>query len=151
MSSPEKPRNNAVLQEAVNMTNAQLAPKAVVREIGKVLQALFGFMARTPANRVILFSKIDLSDGFSRDPPGSQFRIVVPSALQMGWKESPPYFCAAMEMDKTSSNGSLIPRQSSHHTRLSTSYYPPITGEIQHCGCYPDNVSIHICTKKGKS
>jgi hypothetical protein len=93
------------------MTTEQLAPKAVVKEIGKVLQALFEFMASTPANKTILFSKIDFSDGFWRmivdwdqhwnlcyvmpDPPGSRVRIVVPSALQMRWKESPPYFSAA--------------------------------------------------------
>jgi hypothetical protein len=113
VSSPGKPRNNVVLQEAINMTTGQLAPKAAVKEIGKVLQALFEFMARTPTNKAILFSKIDLSDGFWRmivdrdqrwnfcyvtpDPPGSRVRIVVPSALQMGWKESPWYFCAATE------------------------------------------------------
>jgi hypothetical protein len=31
------------------------------------------------------------------DPPGSPVRLVVPSALQMGWAESPAYFCAATE------------------------------------------------------
>ena len=31
------------------------------------------------------------------DPPGARTRIVVPSALQMGWAESPAYFCAATE------------------------------------------------------
>jgi hypothetical protein len=31
------------------------------------------------------------------DPPGHPIRIVVPSALQMGWAESPPYFSAATE------------------------------------------------------
>jgi hypothetical protein len=61
----------------------------------------------------VLFSKIDLSDGFWRmvveegqqwnfayvmpDPPGSPVRIVVPSQLQMGWAESPAYFCAVTE------------------------------------------------------
>jgi hypothetical protein len=28
-------------------------------------------------------------------PPGAPIRIVVPSALQMGWAQSPAYFCAA--------------------------------------------------------
>jgi hypothetical protein len=103
VSNPGKPRSNAVLQEVVNMTTKQLAPKAAVKEIGKVLQALFEVMATTPADKTILFSKIDLSDGFWRmivdryhrwnfcyvmpDPPGSQVCIVVLSALQMGWKE----------------------------------------------------------------
>jgi hypothetical protein len=113
VSKPGSRRKGEVIQEAVNMTTEELAPKAAVKEIGKVLQALFEFMSNTPANKAILFSKIDLSDGFWRmivdrdqrwnfcyvmpDPPGSRVRIVVPSALQMGWKESPPYFCAATE------------------------------------------------------
>jgi hypothetical protein len=60
-----------------------------------------------------MLSKIDLSDGFWRmlveeakqlnfayvmpDPPGSPVQIVVPAALQMGWTESPSYFCTATE------------------------------------------------------
>lgn len=31
------------------------------------------------------------------DPPGSPICIVMPLALQMGWAESPSYFCVAME------------------------------------------------------
>jgi hypothetical protein len=69
-------------------------------------------MAKVPAEETIMFAKIDLSDGFWRmlvaedqqwnfaytlpgavGPP----RIVVPHALQMGWTESPGYFCAATE------------------------------------------------------
>ena len=61
----------------------------------------------------MLFSKLDISDGFWRmivrgddcynfayvlpQKPGEPTRIVVPSAVQMGWVESPPYFCAATE------------------------------------------------------
>jgi hypothetical protein len=56
---------------------------------------------------------VDLSNGFWRiviqdearwnffyvmqDPPGAPIRIVVPSALQMGWMESLQYFCTATE------------------------------------------------------
>jgi hypothetical protein len=63
------------------------------------------------ADEVVMFSKIDLSDGFWRmlvaskevwnfcymlpDPPGHPIRIVVPSALQMGWAQNPAFFCAA--------------------------------------------------------
>jgi hypothetical protein len=91
VSKPGKRRKGEVIQEAVNITSKQLAPKAAVKEIVKVLQALFEFMASTPANKAILFSKIDLSDGFWRmivdrdkrwnfcyimpDPPGSRVRI----------------------------------------------------------------------------
>jgi hypothetical protein len=30
-------------------------------------------------------------------PPGSTTMLVIPSALQMGWNESPAYFCATTE------------------------------------------------------
>jgi hypothetical protein len=102
-----------VVQESVNDTTERLAPPKGVKAIGQVLPKLFQFMADTPAGKVIGFSKIDLSNGFWRmiveedqkwnfcylmpDPPGTPRRIVVPSALQMGWAESPPYFCAATQ------------------------------------------------------
>ena len=70
-------------------------------------------MAAVPPTESIMFSKIDLSDGFWRkrvsasdrwnfayvlpQPPGEPLRLVIPSALQMGWTESPGYFCAATE------------------------------------------------------
>jgi hypothetical protein len=106
-------RPGAILQEAVNDTTAPLAPRQPVREIGKVLPRVFEFMAGAPAGQEILLSKVDLSDGFWRiiveeaarwnfcyvmpDPPGAPIRIVIPSALQMGWMESPQYFCTATE------------------------------------------------------
>jgi len=70
-------------------------------------------MSKVPSDEVIMLSKIDLSDGFWRmivndeskwnfayvlpGLPGRPIRLVVPSALQMGWTESPGYFCAATE------------------------------------------------------
>jgi hypothetical protein len=108
-----KRRMGAVMQKSVNDTTAPLAPNIPVKELGRVLPRLFEFMYSTPAEEEIRFSKIDLSDGFWRmivqdhqkwnfcyvmpDPPGAPIRIVVPSALQMGWCESPAYFCAATE------------------------------------------------------
>jgi hypothetical protein len=102
-----------VVWPSVNETTTPLAPPGPVHEIGKVLPRLFHFMAETPEDQEIRLSKVDLSDGFWRlvvkpeqkwnfcyvmpDPPGSRVRIVVPSALQMGWAESPAYFCAATE------------------------------------------------------
>jgi hypothetical protein len=84
-----------------------------VQSLGQVLPRLFHFMASTPEDQEIRLAKVDLSDGFWRlivnpeqkcnfcyvmpDPPGSRVRIVVPSALQMGWAESPACFCAATE------------------------------------------------------
>jgi hypothetical protein len=70
-------------------------------------------MVAVPAEETIMFAKIDLSDGFWRmlvqdtDKwnfayvlPGTTSqptRLVIPHALQMGWTESPGYFCAATE------------------------------------------------------
>ena len=61
----------------------------------------------------ILFSNLDIKDGYWRmivekgrhlkfsyvlpDFDGARIRLVVPSALQMGWCESPSFFCAATE------------------------------------------------------
>jgi hypothetical protein len=100
-------------QKSVNDTTQKLAPTEPVHEMGKVLPRVFHFMASTPADQEIRLSKVDLSDGFWRllvepdqkwnfccvmpDPPGARVRIVIPSALQMGWAESPAYFCAATE------------------------------------------------------
>jgi hypothetical protein len=104
-------RMDEVIHESTNDTMSKLAPTEPVHEIGKVLPCLFHFMASTPEDQEIRLSKVDLSDGFWRllaeptqkwnfcyvipDPPGARVRIVAPSALQMGWAESPAYFCAA--------------------------------------------------------
>jgi hypothetical protein len=108
-----KRRMGELVQDSINATTRKLAPTEPVHEIGMVLPRLFHFMASTPEDQEIRLSKVDLSDGFWRllvepsqkwnfsyvmpDPPGSRVRIVVPSALQMGWAESPAYFCAATE------------------------------------------------------
>jgi hypothetical protein len=70
-------------------------------------------MHDTPPGLHILFSKLDISNGFWRlivrladsfnfayvlpQPDGEPIRIVVPSAVQMGWVESPPLFCLVTE------------------------------------------------------
>jgi hypothetical protein len=90
-------------------------------------------------DEVVLFSKIDLSDGFWRmlveagqqwnftyvmpGPPDSSVRIVVPSQLQMGWAESPAYFCAATETGRdhiqglVESNTQLPPHEFKEYIR----------------------------------
>jgi hypothetical protein len=108
-----KRRMGELIQDSINDTTSKLAPTAPVHEIGKVLPRLFHFMASTPADQEIRLAKVDLSDGFWRllvdpkqkwnfcyvmpDPAGARVWIVVPSALQMGWAESPAYFCTATE------------------------------------------------------
>jgi hypothetical protein len=99
--------------ESVNHNTTSRSPQAPVKLIGKVLSELFEFMAQSPPDADILLGKVDLSDGFWRmivkpehrwnfcyvlpQEAGCPMRIVVPYALQMGWQESPPYFCTATE------------------------------------------------------
>jgi hypothetical protein len=70
-------------------------------------------MQDVPPEEHVHFAKVDLADGYWRmiveassrwnfayvlpGPPGAPVRLVIPSALQMGWNESPAYFCAATE------------------------------------------------------
>lgn len=116
-SKSNKHRLGAVLAPAVNDATTVLSPQLPVKELGTVLPRLLAFMQSVPPDEHIVFSKLDLADGFWRmvvpsddawnfcfvlPEPGREHnpRIVVPSALQMGWTESPAYFCTATETSR---------------------------------------------------
>ena len=102
-----------VTQKSVNDSTVLQSPSQSVKEIGQVLPRLLQFMHDTEPGLHILFSKLDISDGFWRlivrladsfnfayvlpQPAGQPTRIVVPSAVQMGWVESPSLFCTVTE------------------------------------------------------
>jgi hypothetical protein len=102
-----------VTQKSVNKSTVLQAPSQSVKEIGKVLPRLLQYMHDTPPGLHILFSKLDISNEFwclivhladsfnfayvLPQPDGEPIRIVVPSAVQMGWVESPPLFCLVTE------------------------------------------------------
>jgi hypothetical protein len=104
---------SAPLAPSVNDTTTKHSPVYPVKEIGRVLPRLLHFMAAVPPEETIMFAKIDLSDGFWRmlvaeddrwhfafALPGTDngpVSLVIPHALQMGWTESPGYFCATTE------------------------------------------------------
>ena len=107
--------NQSRLKSVNDSSNKALAPHEAMYELGNVIPRIIWSMATAPDTGVpILFSKIDLKDGYWRmvvnsneswnfdytlppvnpdDPP----ELVVPDALQMGWPESPAFFCAATE------------------------------------------------------
>jgi hypothetical protein len=103
----------AILQASVNDTTVRIAPEGPVKELGNVLPRILDFMATVPSSEHIHFSKMDLADGYWRmivepdarwnfayvmpSSPGEPVRLVIPRALQMGWNESPAYFCATTE------------------------------------------------------
>jgi hypothetical protein len=100
-------------QASVNDRTVLQAPLVPVKQIGKVLPRVLQYMRDTPDGLHILFSKLDLSNGFWRlivcgtdcynfayvlpQATGAPTKIVVPSAVQMGWVESPSLFCTLTE------------------------------------------------------
>jgi hypothetical protein len=85
-----------------------------VKALGPALPAILKFMFDTDCTWEIDWQKIDLSDSFWRmiistgaehnftfqmptQPQDKDTFNVVPLSLQMGWKNSPAYFCVAMQ------------------------------------------------------
>ena len=98
---------------SVNETTTKLAPRGAIDQLGHSLKRIIHAFAEAEVDAVILMAKWDIQDGFWRlncrtgeewnfsyvlpQPEGEPTRLVVPTSLQMGWVESPPYFCAASE------------------------------------------------------
>ena len=98
-------------------TVIQSKPQAMV-QLGQSIKRIVATMADNyHPNKPFVFSKLDIKDGFWRMavnnddawhfcyvlPPKNKQQdiddtcIVVPNSLQMGWTESPPYFCSSTE------------------------------------------------------
>ena len=102
---------------SVNETTEPAEDQRAVAKLGGAILAVLRFAYETPCHWEILWQKIDLSDGFwwmiveagkelnfvfeMPPKPGDPTKYyVVPSALQMGWKNSPAYFCTATDAGK---------------------------------------------------
>jgi len=101
--------------DSVNDTTTQHAAQRAMAQMGKVLPRIIHTIGNAdPSKGPIYFAKWDIKDGFwrlvvSEDDawhfcyvlpkmnPTDPIEIVVPSCLQMGWCESPPFFCTASE------------------------------------------------------
>ena len=108
-------QNKQKIQSVNDTINKNLAPQHSMYELGNVIPRFIWSMAAAPDNGVpLLFSKIDLKDGYWRMVVNEQdawnfayvlpqlnsneeIQLVIPDALQMGWSESPAFFCAATE------------------------------------------------------
>ena len=89
------------------------APSGAIDQIGHSLKRMIHAFAAADDNNKIFMAKWDIKDGFWRldcedgeewnfayvlpSSVGNDVALVVPTLLQMGWIESPPYFCAASE------------------------------------------------------
>jgi hypothetical protein len=105
-------KNGGILA-AVNDTTIKSAPKGVIDQLGECLTRIIHAFAEASDDAKIFMAKWDIKDGFWRmdcrngeewnfayvlpQPEGSPTMLVVPTSLQMGWVESPPYFCTATE------------------------------------------------------
>jgi hypothetical protein len=105
-------KNGGVLA-SFNDTTEKTAPAGAIDQIGECLSRIIHAFAKTDEDAKIFMAKWDIKDGFWRmdcatgeewnfayvlpQEDGTPTTLVVPTSLQMGWVESPPYFCAATE------------------------------------------------------
>jgi hypothetical protein len=129
---------NGGFLESVNKATVKLAPKGALDQLGHALSRIIHAFAEAPEDAKVFMAKWDIKDGFWRIDceVGEEYNfayvlpqeakkpttLVVPTSLQMGLVESPPYFCAASETARdiaaTYSNtrvGSLGSHKFSHH------------------------------------
>ena len=104
---------NGGVRESVNETTEKTAPAGAIDQIGECLSRIIHAFAEADESAKIFMAKWDIKDGFWRmdcaegeewnftyvlpQEEGKPITLVVPTSLQMGWVESPPYFCAATE------------------------------------------------------
>ena len=133
-------RHKSSFIKAVNDTTQRLAPAEAMVQLGNCLKRIISTMVNHyNPDKPFAFAKVDLKDGFWRmlvsnddawnfcyvmpsSPPHTnvdEIEIVVPNSLQMGWCESPPFFCAATETARDVI-ASLLNSQTSlpHHSLL---------------------------------
>jgi hypothetical protein len=93
---------------SVNSTTVKTAPTGAIDQLGHSLSRIIHGFAEIDDDAVIFMAKWDIKDGFWRlnigtgaeynfayvmpRPPGTPTLLVVPTSLQMGWIESPPFF-----------------------------------------------------------
>ena len=111
-------RHLGKLMESVNSATVKQAPAESMVQLGNCVQRLIALLADNyDPTKPFKFAKLDIKDGFWRLATNNadawnfcyvlpQFEevenvedtlLVVPNCLQMGWCESPPFFCAASE------------------------------------------------------
>ncbi len=133
-------KNGGILP-SVNDTTVKTAQKGALDQLGHALgRIIHAFVETFDTDDIKIFmAKWDVKDGFWRmmcadreewnfayvlpQRKGEPIRMVVPTLLQMGWVESPPYFCAASETARDSAMeyantkiGSLPTHKFTHYT-----------------------------------
>lgn len=99
--------------QSVNEASIKSAPQGAINQMGYSLSRIIHAFASTSEDEKVFMAKWDIKDGFWRLDcaageewnfayvlpvhKGKSTQLVIPSSLQMGWIESPPYFCVASE------------------------------------------------------
>ena len=99
--------------DSVNAATSKTAPQGAIDQIGQVLPRIIAAIADSKPGENVFMAKFDIKDGFWRlvceegeewnfayvlpQKDGEPTRLVIPTSLQMGWIESPGFFCAAAE------------------------------------------------------
>ena len=141
-------------------TNLQ-SPQKAMAELGNVLRRIIHILCENfNVELPFKFAKVDIKDGFwrlavseedawhfcysvppaSKDEPLDERLIVVPTALAMGWAESPSFFCTATETGRDvierlfNSNMDNLPSHPSEHLMLNStaSTIPRVHENIKH-------------------
>ena len=132
-------KQNNITYPSVNTVTNRLAKTESMAQLGHVLQRIVETMADNFNTKIpFKFTKLDIKDGFWRmavndqdawnfcyalasdkDTPLDDTQIVVPNCLQMGWCESPPFFCSGSEtardvIEKLADNIMLPPHTLEH-------------------------------------
>jgi hypothetical protein len=100
-------KNGGVLAAVNDMTGTP-PQKCAIDQIGKCLSRIIHAFAETDKNTKVFMTKRDIHDGFWRmdcakgeewnfayvlpQPERAPTQLVIPTSLQMGWVESPPYY-----------------------------------------------------------
>ncbi len=103
---------NGGVRAAVNDTT-KTTPKGAIDQIGECLSRIINAFAEMDPTAKVFMAKWDIKDGFWRmdwaegeewnfvcilpQPEKEPIKLVIPTSLQMGWVELPPYFCVATE------------------------------------------------------
>ena len=104
--------------KSVNESSIKIADESAMNQLGSALKIIVATLADGQQNnKKFMYSKLDIKDGFWQMVVSEEdawnfcyiiptndtntliddIQIVVPNSLQMGWCESPAFFCAASE------------------------------------------------------
>jgi hypothetical protein len=150
--------NGNKLDSINGSSDKSLAHQESMYELGDVIPRIIWTMALSKDNTTpFMFTKVDLKDGYWKMAvnaddawnfayvlpgagPNNPIQLVIPDALQMGWSESPPFFCAATEtardiIDDKICNNIILPEQPMENIMMDidwstvTKLQPPLTTE----------------------